>query len=358
MHGWGRGRAGLTPPPLAPHPAAMRFQSDNAASVCPEVMAAIAAANVAGHAYDADAWSMRLDAVLSDWFEAPVRAFALGTGTAANALALAALCPPYGAVLCERYAHINTDECGAIPFFGGGIPIRPVAGAHGKLTPDALADEIARLRGDVHESPVRALSLSQATESGTVYTPDELAALTALARARGWRVHLDGARFANALVHLGCAPADVTWRAGVDALALGCIKNGGMGAEALVLFDPALAEEVAFRRKRAGQTPSKGRFRAAELIAMIESGVWARNAASANAGATRLGAAAGGRALHPVQANEVFVDLGPGGAERLRARGFEFYDWSPDGPHAARFVIAWDTPSAHIDTLAAALAAL
>ncbi len=336
----------------------MRFQSDNAAAVCPEVMSAVAAANVPGHAYDADAWSARLDGVLSDWFGAPVRAFALGTGTAANGLALAALCPSYGAVLCERYAHINTDECGAPEFFGGGLKLRPVAGAHGKLGAERLSEEVGRLRGDVHESPVRALSISEATESGTVYTPDEIAALTGVAKARGWRVHIDGARFANALVHLGCHPGEVTWRVGVDALALGCIKNGGMGAEALVLFDAALADEVAFRRKRSGQTPSKGRFRAADLVAMIESGAWAHNAAAANAGAARLGGAAGARLLHPVQANELFVDLGADGAARLRSQGFEFYDWGADGPHAARLVVAWDTPAANIDAMAAALAAL
>ncbi len=348
----------MTTPSPAPHPHTMRFQSDNAAAVCPEVLAAIAAANVPGHAYDADAWSARLDGVLSDWFETSVRAFAVGTGTAANALALAAMSPSYGAVLCHAHAHINTDECGAVQFYGGGLPLRPVPGEHGKLQPDALAAEIARLRGDVHESPVRVLSLSQATESGTVYTPDEIAALTQPARARGWRVHMDGARFANALQHLGCAPADVTWCAGVDALALGCIKNGGMGAEAIVLFDPALGDEVAFRRKRAGQTPSKGRFRAAELIAMIETGAWARNAAAANAGAARLAQAVGARLLHPRQANELFVDLGPDGAARLRAQGFDFYDWRADGQYAARLVVAWDTPAPHIEAMAAALRAL
>jgi threonine aldolase len=336
----------------------MRFQSDNAAAVCPEVLAAVTAANVPGHAYDADPWSSRLDAVLSDWFGAPCRAFAVGTGTAANSLALAAICPPYGAVLCEQHAHINTDECGAPEFFGGGLKLRPVQGVHGKLGADALAQEMARLRGDVHESPVRALSLSQATESGTVYTPDEVAALAGAAKTRGWRVHMDGARFANALVHLGCHPGDVTWRAGVDALALGCIKNGGMGAEALVLFDHTLAEEIAFRRKRSGQTPSKGRFRAAELIAMTESGAWAMNATAANAGAARLAIAAGARLLHPVQANELFVNMGAEGAARLRAQGFEFYDWGTDGPHAARLVVAWDTPAREIDAMANALALL
>jgi len=334
----------------------MRFQSDNAAAVCPEVMAAVAAANVPGLAYDADAWSARLDDVMSDWFGRPARVFALGTGTAANGLALAALCANYGATICETYAHVNTDECGAPEFFSGGGKLRPVRGEHGKLGVAALEAEIARLRGDVHESPVRALSLSQATESGTAYTPAEIAALAYLAHARGWRVHMDGARFANAIVHLGCKPGEATQ--GVDALVLGCIKNGGLGAEALVLFDPALADEVAFRRKRAGQMPSKGRFRAAELNAMIETGAWERNARAANAGATHLARAAGARLIHPVQVNELFVRLGDDGAAKLREAGFTFYDWSPDGPGAARLVVAWDTPPEHLDALAAALAAL
>ena len=334
----------------------MRFQSDNAAAVCPEVMAAVAAANVPGLAYDADAWSARLDGVLSDWFGRPARAFAIGTGTAANGLALAALCPNYGATICETYAHVNTDECGAPEFFSGGGKLRTVRGEHGKLSVAALEAEIARLRGDVHESPVRALSLSQATESGTVYTPAEVAALSDLAHACDWRVHMDGARFANALIHLSCTPGEATH--GVDALALGCIKNGGLGAEALVLFDSALADEVAFRRKRAGQTPSKGRFRAAELIAMIETGAWQRNARAANAGAAKLAQAAGARLIHAVQANELFVRLGTKGAAELRNSGFTFYDWSPDGPGAARLVVAWDTPPEHIEALAAALIAL
>lgn len=334
----------------------MNFRSDNAAAALPEILAAVAAANTPGDAYDADRWSTRLDAVLSDWFARPVRAFAVGTGTAANALALAALCPPYGAVVCHAHAHIHTDECGAPEFFGGGLKLRPIPGEHGKLTPHALTAEIARLRDDVHESPVRALSLSQATESGTVYTPAELAALTTIARDHGWRVHLDGARFANAVQHLGCHPGDLTH--GVDALALGCIKNGGLGAEALVLFDPSLADEVAFRRKRGGQMPSKGRFRAAEIIAMIETGAWARSAAAANAGAAAIARAAGARALHPVEANEVFVRLDTAERAALRAQSFDFYDWCPDGPDAARLVVAWDTPRERIEALAAALAAL
>jgi threonine aldolase len=334
----------------------MRFLSDNAATACPEVMAAVAGANVAGAAYDGDQWSARLDAVLSDWFGRPCRAFALGSGTAANALALSVLCSPFGGVVCEAHAHVWDDECGAVEFFGGGARLLPVRGAHGRLSVAALEAFAATLRGDVHQTPPRALTLSNATESGTAYRPDAVAALAGFAHARGWRVHVDGARFANALVHLGCAPGDLV--DGVDALSLGCIKNGGLGAEALVLFDAGLADELAFRRKRAGQTPSKGRFRAAEIIAIIETGAWARNARAANAGAARLAEAAGARLLHPVEANELFVDLSGGAAATLRAAGAHFYDWPQDGPGAARLVVAWDTPEADIDALAGLVAAL
>jgi len=331
----------------------MRFFSDNAAAACPELLRAIAAANEPGAAYDGDRWSARLDTVVSMWLGREARVFAVGSGTAANALALATLAPAYGGTVCETDAHVNVDECGAVEFFGGGLRLLPVKGSHGKLSVAALEAYAATLRGDVHQTPPRALTLSQATESGTAYTASELDALTAFARQRGLRIHMDGARFANALVHLGCPAHDLV--RGLDALSLGFIKNGGLGAEALVLFDGALADELAFRRKRAGQTPSKGRFRAAEIIAMIETRAWERNAAFANAGAARLAEAAGARLLHPVEANEVFVDLSGGAAAQLRAEGFDFYDWAPDGPHAARLVVAWDTPDAHVAALASAL---
>jgi threonine aldolase len=210
----------------------------------------------------------------------------------------------------------------------------------------------------VHQVQARALSLTQATECGTVYRPDELAALGDHAKRQGWRVHLDGARFANALARLQCHPGDISWRAGVDVLSFGTIKNGGMTAEAIVVFDPALADDLRFRRKRAGQMPSKGRFAAAQLLAMVETGAVLRNATAANAGAARLAAAAPARLLHPVEANELFVNLGDGGAAKLRAQGFGFYDWGAAGSNEARFVVAWDTPAADIAALAAALSAL
>lgn len=336
----------------------MRFLSDNAASVCPEIMAAVADANVAtDKAYDGDPWSARLDDVFSDFFGTRCRVFAVSTGTAANSLALAAMVPPFGAVVCHREAHIEVDECGAPEFFTGGAKLLLCEGDHAKLTPETVAAGTAAMRGDVHQVQIRALSLTNATEYGTVYTPDEVRVLTAVARNAGWRVHMDGARFANALVHLGCHPGDVTWRAGVDVLSFGAIKNGGLSAEALVFFDEGLAAELPYRRKRAGQMPSKGRFQAAQLIAYIESGAWRRNAAAANRGAQAIAQAAGARLTHPVEANEVFVDLGPHG-DALRDKGFNFYDWGAAGSGEARFVVSWDQRDDEIAALAEALRTL
>ena len=260
-------------------------------------------------------------------FGCPCTVLPVSSGTAANALALAALVPPYGAVVCYADAHIHVDECGAPEFYTGGAKLLLVPGDHGKLTPDGIDAALAGHRGDVHQVQVRALSLTQSTEAGTVYTPHELAALGAYAKARGWRLHIDGARFANAAARLGCPPADISWRAGADILSFGAVKNGGLSAEALVVFDPALAADLRFRRKRGGQVQSKGRMQAAQLLAMIEDGLWLANAARANAGADRIAAAAVTRLLAPVEANEVFVQLRPGEAAALRAAGFAFYDW-------------------------------
>nr|WP_310524460.1 beta-eliminating lyase-related protein [Polymorphobacter sp.] len=336
----------------------MTFLSDNAASPCPEVLAAIAAAAPAVAAgYDGDALTARLDEAFADVFGHACTVLPVVTGTAANALALAALVPPYGAIVCHEEAHIQVDECGAPGFFSGGASLMLVPGAGGKLTPAGIEAGLAAHRGDVHQVQVRALSLTQATESGTVYMPDEMRALGDHARARGWRVHLDGARFANAVAHIGCHPGDISWRAGVDVLSFGTIKNGGLSAEAIVVFDPGLVDDLRFRRKRAGQMPSKGRFQAAQLLAMVEDGLWLRNARAANAGAARLATAAGDRLMYPVEANEVFLRLRAGEAERLRGAGFGFYDWGAAGSGEARFVVAWDTAEADIAGLAAALGA-
>ena len=334
----------------------MNFQSDNAASACPEVLAAVVAASAGTTvAYDGDDWSKRLDDVYSDVFATACTVLPVSTGTAANALALAAMVPPYGAIVCHEEAHIHVDECGAPEFFTGGAKLLLCQGVDGKLSPESISEGIAGHRGDVHQVQIGTLSLTQATECGTVYAPDEVTALAAMAKARGWKVHMDGARFANALESLGCHPSDITWRAGVDILSLGAIKNGGMTAEAMVIFDPTLVEPIRYRRKRAGQMPSKGRFNAAQLLAYVETNAWRRNAARANAGAARLAAAMPGRLAYPVAGNEVFANLGPAGAARLRDAGFHFYDWGAPADHRARFVVAWDTPGEAIDALIAAV---
>ena len=334
----------------------MRFFSDNAAAACPEALAAIAEANRLDTAYDGDAWSRRLNRAFSDQFERDVEALWVSTGTAANALALAALCPPHGSIVCHREAHIQNDECGAPEFYTGGAKVLIGEGKGAKLTPDTVEALIAGIRKDVHQVQPAALSITNATEYGCVYTPQDTAALGELARARGLGFHLDGARFANAVARLGCAPADLTWRAGVDALSFGFTKNGALAAEALILFDPALAQATHYRRKRAGHLLSKGRYLAAQILAMLEGDVWLRNARAANEAAVRLAAAAGDeRLVLPAEANEVFIRVTEAEAAALRAQGFDFYDW---GRGEARLVTSWDSDPAHVDALAAAIRAL
>lgn len=333
----------------------MRFFSDNAAPACPEVFAAMAEANVQATAYDGDPWSAQLDARFSALFETDVAVLWVPTGTAANCLALTALCPPYGGVVCHREAHIQADEAGAPEFFTHGAKLLLAEGPGAKLTPDAIRAVIDPIKPGVHWVQPHAISITNATEYGLVYTPAEVAAIGGLARERGLGLHMDGARFANAVAHLGCAPADVTWRAGVDALSFGFIKNGGMGAEALVFFDPAHAEAARIRRKRAGHLQSKGRFLAAQLLAMLDDDLWLRNARAANAGAALLAAAAGDRLVYPVESNGAFVRLTPDEAASLRAQGFDFYDW---GPGEARLMVSWDQREADVAPLAQAIAAL
>ena len=334
----------------------MRFFSDNAAAACPEVLAAITAANSLDTAYDGDAWSKRLNGAFSDLFDAEVEALWVATGTAANSLALAALCPPYGSIICHRDAHIQTDECGAPEFYTLGAKLLLGEGEGAKLDPDVVTGLLAAVRDDVHQVQPHALSITNATEYGCVYTPDETAALGELARSRGLGFHLDGARFANAVASLGCSPADLTWRAGVDALSFGFTKNGGLGAECLIFFRKELAAATLIRRKRAGHLLSKGRYLAAQILAMLEGDVWLRNARAANQAAARLAEAAGpDRLILPVQANEIFIRASADEAAALRGQGFDFYDW---GPGEARLVTSWDSDPAHIDRLAAAIRAL
>ena len=335
----------------------MRFFSDNAAAVHPRVLAALGEANALDTAYDGDKLSRSLDGRLSDLFETDVRALWVPTGTAANCLALAALCPPHGGILCHRDAHIQNDEGGAPEFYTHGAKLMLCEGAReggggAKLTPADIARTADAIANDVHRVQPHALSITNATEYGLVYQPGEVAAIGELAKSRGWRFHMDGARFANAVASVGCSPADVTWRAGVEALSFGCVKNGGMDAEALIFFDTSLADLTLRRRKRAGLLLSKGRYLAAQILAMTEGDLWLDNARAANAGAATLAQAAGDRLIHPVQANEMFLRATPDEAASLRAAGFDFYDWADN---EVRFVTAWDTDPAHIQALAEAI---
>lgn len=333
----------------------MRFFSDNAAAAHPAVIEAIAASNGLDAAYDADEWSRRLDGAFSGLFEREVRALWVTTGTAANCLALAALCPPHGSILCHRDAHIENDEAGAPAFYTNGAKLTLLDGPGAKVTPETVAAAIDRVRKDVHQVQPRALSITQATEYGLAYSAAEVGALGELARSRELGFHIDGARFANAVAATGGSPADLTWRAGVDALSFGFVKNGGLNAEALILFRPELAGEVLVRRKRAGHLLSKGRMLAAQLLAMLEEGLWLDNARAANAAARTLGEAASERLVYPVEANEIFLRVSPEEAAALRAQGFDFYDW---GVGEMRLVTSWDSDPAAVEALAAAIRAL
>ena len=333
----------------------MRFFSDNAAAACPQVLEALARANHVDTAYDGDTWSEKLDGAFSDLFGKQVRALWVTTGTAANCLGLATLCPPQGAILCHEMAHIEVDEAGAPGFFTHGAKLTLLSGHGAKVTPETVEAACDRVRDDVHQVQPAALSITNATEYGLSYRPDEVAALGEVTKRRGLGFHLDGARFANAVGFTGADPADLSWRAGVDVMSFGFVKNGGMNAEALIFFDPAKAEVVPRLRKRAGHLLSKGRFLAAQILALLENDLWLTNAHAANAAATRLADAAGDRLVYPVEANELFVRMSADEAEALRAKGYDFYDWSPG---EVRFVTSWDQDRGAVGQLAADIKAL
>ena len=334
----------------------MRFFSDNAAAVCPQVIEALHAANRLDTAYDGDQWSERLDGAFSDLFGTPVWALWVATGTAANCLGLATLCPPQGAILCHEVAHIEVDEAGAPGFFTHGAKLTLLPGHGAKLTAEIVDEACGRVRDDVHQVQPAALSITNATEYGLSYRPDEVAALGDLAKRRGLGFHMDGARFANAVAFTGAEPADMTWRAGVEVMSFGFVKNGGMNAEAMIFFDPARAAHVPRLRKRAGHLQSKGRYLAAQILAMLEGDLWLTNARAANAAAAALAEAAGPeRLVYPVEANELFVRMTAEEAAALRTQGYDFYDWAPD---EVRFVTSWDQDLEAVGQLAAAIRAL
>ena len=334
------------------------FASDNYSGICPEAWAAMAEAN-AGHevSYGNDAWTQRAADRLREIFETHCEVFFVFNGTAANSLALASLCQSYHSVLCHQLAHVETAECGAPEFFANGSKILLLAGAHGKIDPAEITAAVNQ-RNDIHFPKPRALSLTQATELGTVYSAAEIATLTETARKFGLRVHMDGARFANAVASLGAAPADLTWRAGVDVLCLGGSKNGIALGEAVVFFDRELARDFDYRCKQGGQLASKMRFLSAPWVGILQDGAWLRHARHANEMARRLEAGLRGipgvEISHPIQSNAVFVKFPPPAERQLRARGWCFYT-GVITPDESRLMCSWDTTTADVDALVADL---
>lgn len=333
------------------------FLSDNAAAVHPKLWEAMRAADEPDIPYDGDRLSAELDAGFTALFGRECAALWVATGTAANCLALATMCAPHGGVVCHREAHIEVDEGGAPGFYLHGAKLMHADGGGAKLTPEGIAALIDPIRNDVHQVQPHAIAITQASEYGRSYTPDELAMLGAFAKGRKLGLHMDGARFANAAAFLGGSAGDAARGASgrVDSLAFGFIKNGGMGAEAVVLFDPERAMEVRYRRKRAGHLQCKGRYLAAQILAMLDGDLWFANAGHANAAAREVAAGCADRLLHPVEANELFVHLTGAEREALRAQDFAFYDWGAD---SARFVTAWNTRAEDAQALGKAIAAL
>ena len=345
----------------------MNFASDNTAGVAPAILAAIARASD-GYAlgYGSDAVTARVEQRLAQVFEHELAAFLVPTGTAANALALAQVTPPWGAVLCHAESHIATDECGAPEFFGGGLKLIGLAGEGGKIAPATLEAALARGPwGGPHHVSAAAVSLSQATEAGTIYRPHEIARLADIARGRGLAVHMDGARFANALVRTNTTPAELTWRAGVDVLSFGATKGGALAAEAVIFFDPARAGGMQERRKRGGHLLSKHRFLAVQVEAYLADDLWLDLARHANRMADRLVerlGAAGIKPVWPVEANEVFVPLSAEADRRLKAAGASYYPWTSvslpaglvvaPGATVVRLVTSFSTTEAEVDRFA------
>ena len=334
------------------------YRSDNTGRAAPEILEALVRANTGtALGYGADEWTARLQERFRELFETPVRVFPVATGTAANALSLAAASPSWGLVYCSEAAHINTAEANAAGFFGGGLKLVPVAGPHGRVDPDAFARSLAAIQpGQLHRGQPAAVNITQASDLGTVYPVAEIRAIAEIAKRRGLKVHMDGARFANALARLECSPAEMSWRAGVDILSFGATKNGGALCDAIVVFNPELADGLAVQLRRAGQVWSKMRFASAQLMAYVENGLWLQLAAASNAVAARIAggieAVPGLRLVAPVEVNELFLELPGAAMDALEREGFQFYRRSPT---LARFVCRFDTSEAEADALIAAL---
>jgi threonine aldolase len=343
-----------------------QFASDNYAGVCPAAMKWFVEANGSGHepGYGDDRWTQRAADLIRTLFQTDCDVYFVFNGTAANSLALASLCQSYHSVICTPVAHVETDECGGPEFFSNGSKLllaeadSPSARV-GKLTPDAI-EQLVTKRSDIHYPKPKVVSITQATELGTVYSVEEIRALAAIAKRRKLKLHMDGARFANAVAHLGCHPSDITWRAGVDVLCFGGTKNGLPVGEAVVFFDRTLAEDFAWRVKQAGQLASKMRFISAPWVGLLEGETWLANARHANAMAQRLYEGIRGlrgvQPMHPPQANAVFVQLPKSAVDALHARGWKFYQFIAGG--GCRLMCAWDTTPEAVDALVADLRAV
>ena len=336
----------------------MDYRSDNTGRAAPEILEALVAANTGtALGYGADEWTARLQERFSELFETAVRVFPVATGTAANALSLAAASPSWGLVYCSEAAHINTAEANAAGFFGGGLKLVPVSGPHARIDPEAFAKSLAAVMpGQLHRGQPAAVNITQASDLGSVYPLDEIRAISETAKARGLKVHMDGARFANALARLGCSPAEMSWRSGVDILSFGATKNGGALCDAIVVFNPDLVDSLAVQLRRAGQVWSKMRFASAQLMAYIESGLWLRLAQASNAAAARIAAGIsdlpGLRLIAPVEANEIFLEIPSAVMDALEGDGFQFYRRSAT---LARFVCRFDVSETETGALVAAL---
>ncbi len=335
------------------------FASDNVSSACPEILDALIAANRGVAAsYGNDQHTNNLDHLFSDIFETPVRVFPALSGTAANALALSAITPAFGKVYCHEMSHINTDECGAPEFFTGGAKLIPIASTDGKISPESL-ENVIRGIGNVHSAQPASLSLTQSCEVGTVYQSDEISKLSDKAHQHGLKVHMDGARFSNALVSLGVSPAEMTWKSGIDVLSFGGTKNGCLAAEAVIFFNPDDVGSFPFLHKRSGQLISKMRFVSAQLEAYVSDDLWLSNARHANAMAARLSGAMsklpGIQLAYPTESNEIFVEMPRDVIEKMNGLGFTVTEGELDETAPPRFVTAWNTQDSEVDQLLAAL---
>ena len=334
------------------------YRSDNTGRAAPEILDALVQANTGtALGYGADPWTTELQERFSELFETSVRVFPVATGTAANALSLAAISPSWGLVYCSEAAHINTSEANAAGFFGGGLKLAPVPGANGKIDAEALARTLAAIQpGQLHRGQPAAVNLTQATDLGAVYRLDEVRAIAEVAKARGLKIHMDGARVANALARLQCSAAELSWRSGVDILSFGATKNGGALCDAIVVFNAEIADGLAIQLRRAGQVWSKMRFASAQLMAYIENGLWLRLATQSNRAAARIASGIAGIAgvtlVAPVEANELFLELPAGAMDALERDGFQFYRRSAT---LARFVCRFDLTDAEADALVASL---